>query len=514
MAASGAGGKPLTEGAYGWGENSTRKRWDAAAKTWTYEFPWGKITARYAQVGEQMDVEVRVENRADSGIDFEGASVYPLTVHLPERPAGFAADTARLTDNLEEPGVVAAEYGTGTLAVVVPDDGKPLFSGLEPIKSADNVGSVYAVMAGGVKPDSLPEAKTLRPAVHPGESDWYTVSIRFASAGQGAAEVAQDAYRNWSKHWPRTLNWKDRRVIGTVYLASSPGGVTDFAELGSNPRRYFTGQAGGDVNVKSAEGLAAFQQRVLRQALAAAGNLRKLDAQGVITWDLEGEEFPQNTSYVCAPEQVATVAPEMETVIADAGSPYGGMKLDDAYFKILRESGFRVGVCVRPQRFEKDAQGRGRQVMLENDAAAAELVKKVRYAHERWGATLFYVDSTVDGGGRALPAWVLERAAAAVPDGLLIPEESTLRLARATAPFASFLFHGDTGTAARVRAVYPEAFSANLVNDVDSAKLAEHRDELVDAVRHGDVLMVHADYWQSNNDTVAAIYREAAEKKQ
>ena len=274
------------------------------------------------------------------------------------------------------------------------------------------------------------------------------------------------------------------------------------------------GQPGGDVNVKSAEGLAAFQQRVLRQALAAAGNLRRLNAQGAITWDLEGEEFPQSTSYVCSPDQIATVAPEMETVIADAGSPYAGMKLDDAYFKILREAGFRVGVCVRPQRFEKDARGRAKQVTLDNDGAAAELVKKIRYAHERWGATLFYLDSTVDGSGRTLPAWVIERAAAAVPDGLLIPEESTLRMARATAPFASFLFHGDVATAARMRAVYPEAFSANLVNDVDSAKLGEHRDELVEAVRHGDVLMVHADYWQSNNDTVMAIYREAGEKKQ
>jgi hypothetical protein len=78
-----------------------------------------------------------------------------------------------------------------------------------------------------------------------------------------------------------------------------------------------------------------------------------------------------------------------------------------------------------------------------------------------------------------------------------------------TAPFNTFLFHGDVGTETSVYDIYPNAFSANLVNDVSEEKLAAHRVQLMEAVKRGDVLMVHADYWHPNNDTAMQIYRAA-----
>ena len=138
-----------------------------------------------------------------------------------------------------------------------------------------------------------------------------------------------------------------------------------------------------------------------------------------------------------------------------------------------------------------------------------ELVRKMKFAHDRWGATLFYLDSTVRADGSTLPAAVIEEAAAAMPDSLLIPEESSTRMYRASAGYKTFLFHGDLGTDGAIRALYPEAFSVNLINDADPAKLALHRAELVQSVRRGDVLMVHADHWQQNNDVVMGIYQEA-----
>ena len=83
---------------------------------------------------------------------------------------------------------------------------------------------------------------------------------------------------------------------------------------------------------------------------------------------------------------------------------------------------------------------------------------------------------------------------------------------RATAPFQTFLFHGDLGTPRWLHELYPESFSVNLVNDVDPAKLAASHSALVDSVREGDVLMVHADYWQANNESVISIYREAGRR--
>jgi hypothetical protein len=238
-------------------------------------------------------------------------------------------------------------------------------------------------------------------------------------------------------------------VIGTVYLASSPqGNVTQPGGYPNNPRRYFNNSNASDFDVRTAQGLSNFQAKVLQQAGNTVQNLHLLNAQGAITWDLEGEQYPQETSYVCSPDQIAQVAPEMESVIANGSSPYAGMKLDDAYFKIMRDAGFRVGVCIRPQHFTMNRDGTAQQVSLANADVAAEVIRKMKYAHDRWGATLFYIDSTVEPNGAVLDAGIFQQAAAALPDSLLIPEETTPKDYAYTAPFKTLSF---TGTWERMR---------------------------------------------------------------
>ena len=39
--------------------------------------------------------------------------------------------------------------------------------------------------------------------------------------------------------------------------------------------------------------------------------------------------------------------------------------------------------------------------------------------------------------------------------------------------------------------------------------LNDYRQELTDSVRRGDILMVHADYWQANNPMVVQMYHDA-----
>jgi hypothetical protein len=185
------------------------------------------------------------------------------------------------------------------------------------------------------------------------------------------------------------------------------------------------------------------------------------------------------------------------------------MKLDDAYFKTIRDAGFRVGVCVRPQHFTLYSNGTANQVNLSPSQIAAELIRKMRFAHDRWGATLFYVDSSVDANGGTLDPSIFQQAAAAMPDSLLIPEESTPKYYAYTAPFQTFIFHRDLGTPSSVYSLYPNAFSANLVNDVSAATLNQYRSQLTDSIRRGDILMVHADYWQDNNGTVVQMYQDA-----
>jgi hypothetical protein len=199
----------------------------------------------------------------------------------------------------------------------------------------------------------------------------------------------------------------------------------------------------------------------------------------------------------------------MESIISNGSSPYAGMKLDDAYFKIMRDAGFRPGVCIRPQHFTLYGNGTAEQVTWPNAQVSGELIRKMKYAHDRWGITLFYVDSTVDANGGTLDPSIFQQVSAALPDSLIIPEESTPKYYAYTAPFQSFIFHTDLGTPTDTYNYYPHAFSVNLLNDVDPRKLAQYRPQLTDAVRRGDILMVHAGYWQDNNATAMQIYADA-----
>lgn len=501
-------GNPLTVGQYGWGESASSKTWNPSAHSWTYIFNWGSIQVQYVQSGADLDMIVTTTNVAGSGIILDGAAIYPLALHLPQLPAGFYdAGYSHLAFNNQAPGVTVADYGAGEVAAVAPDASKPLYSGFVPTGSH----IAYTPIMSGTSLDTLASFQPHfdRP-VQPGQSDTYTVSLRFAPSGTSAAVLASDAYNNFAAVYPPTLHWADRRAIGTIYLASSPSGnLNQRGGFPTNPRRYFNDGNAGDVDITNAPGLARFQARILVQAQKNVANLRLMNAQGAITWDIEGEEYPQQTSYVCSPDQIATTAPEMETIITDKSSKYAGMKLDDAYFRTMTDAGFRVGVCVRPQHFAINADGTAQQTYLLSEQLAQEMIGKMQYAHARWGATLFYIDSTVDARGGVLAAQFFNKAAAALPDSLLIPEESTPLHFAYTAPFASFIDLGALGTPAFIYDVYPNAFSANLVNDASAVSLAASTAQLTRQVKQGDVLMAHADYWQANNPTIVNLYSAA-----
>jgi len=492
----------------GWGETNTGKSWNAGTQTWTYNFAWGSISVQFVQAGNALNMNVTEKNSAGSGVILDGAVIYPMALHFPTLPNGFYdASYPQLAFNTTGPSVMVANFGGGEIAAVVPDATKPLYSGFQPTGQT----LAYTPIISGTSLDGM---ATFQPhndrPVAPGQTDSFTVSLRFAPSGTATASLAADAYASWAATWPAQLRWADRRIIGTVYLASSPtGNVNQPGGYPNNPRRYFNDSSASDFDVRSAAGLAQFQARVLQQAQSNVQNLQMLGAQGAITWDLEGEQYPQDTSYVCAPDQIAQVAPEMESVVSNRSSPYAGMKLDDAYFKIMRDAGFRVGVCIRPQHFTLNGNGTAQQVTLADADVPAEIIRKMKYAHDRWGATLFYIDSTVETNGAVLDAGIFQQAAAALPDSLLIPEETTPKFYAYTAPFKTFLFHGDLGTDASVYGYYPRAFSANLINDVDPAKLTAAQPQLTASVRAGDILMTHADYWQANNPKIVQIYKDA-----
>ena len=496
-------GNVVSSGEYGWGESNNGESWNAATNTETYVFAWGTVSTQFVQSGNILNLIVTETNNAGSGIVFDGAEIYPFALHFPQDPGGFFGYTQYAITTLE-PGVSVADFGTGVVTSVIPNEAIAMYGGW---KAAGT--NTYTPLMSTTAPDGL---ATFLPSnnvpVQPGSSFTYTVSLRFTPEGTPAS--AADAYASFAATYPSQMTWTDKRIIGTAYLASSPAGTGDITQPGgypTNPRRYFNDPS---VDITTPAGLTAFQDRMLAQATANAANSASLSAQGVVTWDIEGEQYPQTTSYVCSPDQIAAVAPEMESAILDAKSPYFGQKLDDAYFKIMTQAGLRVGLCLRPQVFNLAANGTASQVYLTgNSAIIANLETKARYANTRWGATLFYVDSTVDVNGGTLDPAIFQQLITDLPAFLFIPEESTPRYYAYSAPFYSFIFHTTTGTPASTYLFYPNAFGANLVNDVSPSTLATYQPQLTQAVKAGDILMGHADYWQANDPTLVAIYQAA-----
>ena len=496
-------GNVLTSGQYGWGETNSGEAWNAATNTETYTFTWGTVATQFVQSGNNLDIIVTETNYSSSNVILDGVEIFPFALHFPHDPTGFNGNPQYAITTLE-PGVSIADFGSGVVTSVIPNESVALYGGWKNLGNA-----TYSPIMTSTAPDGL---ATFLPSndypVQPGGSFTYTVSLRFTP--EGTAGSAADAYASFAATYPSQMTWTDKRIIGTAYLASSPAGSGDITQPGgfpTNPRRYFNDS---NVDITTSSGLQAFQKRMLQVAAGNVTDAQALSAQGVITWDIEGEQYPQSTSYVCSPDQIATVAPEMESTITDPSSEYFGHKLDDAYFQTMTSAGLKVGLCLRPQVFTLTTAGTASQVFLSTNAAiVSNLESKARYANARWGATIFYVDSTVDVNGGTLDPAIFQQIITDLPSFLFIPEESTPRYYAYTAPFYSFLFHTDLGTPTSTYNFYPKAFGANLVNDVSPSTLATYQPQLTQAVARGDILMGHADFWQANDPTLVAIYAAA-----
>ena len=211
-------GNVLTAGEYGWGEVNDGRQWDAGSNTFTYRYAWGSISLQYIQVGDTLRMVVTTTNLASSGVIFDGASIYPLTLHFPILPAGFTdVSYPQVAFNTTAPSVTLADYGSGEVAAVVTDPIKPLYSGFV----SAGQGTAYSAVISSTSPDFL---ATFQPhndrAISPGQTDTFVVDYRFAPSGTATGSLAGDAYANWASAWPAQLNWNDRRPIGTIYLAT------------------------------------------------------------------------------------------------------------------------------------------------------------------------------------------------------------------------------------------------------------------------------------------------------
>ncbi|MEG9436506.1 hypothetical protein JAO29_10070 [Edaphobacter sp. HDX4] len=376
----------------------------------------------------------------------------------------------------------------------------------------------------------------------------FTVTANLVRADQGSPVV----------------KWRDRRPIGELMLApvSGRGAVNDgFGD--ANPRGWLNDRT---IDITNSAGIANFQRKVLAYADQSIGILKSMNAQGAITWDLEGEQYPQDTTYIGDPSLATNIAPEWESIVLGSDTPYDGMKLIDAYFKKFLDAGLRTGMTIRPQTMEfgnfsdcnlpGDLNHSCQPFSIDENAQVNALKQKIAYAKQRWGATLFYIDSNVKadqvwrcyppecnnnaascpatcstgstlilGGGKSrlggspLEGSVFASVAAANPDVLLIPEHNynvhdvghadyfavTTPLYQLSQDYNGVPAH----TSDEERASVSDAFSAVIINNAGLAVGDQRYHELVQGVKNGDILIARAWFRDSDLDIVRAIYKEA-----
>ena len=264
---------------------------------------------------------------------------------------------------------------------------------------------------------------------------------------------------------PVRVQWPDRRPIGVLFLASN------HHSSATNPRGWFNDPA---LDVTGADGRQRFRQALLDYADRSIAILKRTGAQGVIVWDLEGEQYPHKTSFIGDPRLLDRLAPEMAPVA-------------DEFFARLRGAGLRVGLTIRPQELIFDDHGQPRQTEVLD--IKRSLLGKIDYARSHWEATLFYIDSN---GGIRRPdeVWQLRRLVAQRPGILLMPEHDYLPYWAFSAPYAALRNGGAAGTAGWARKLFPGSFQVLDVSDAagDWGKIDAAR-------RRGDVLLFRAWFW-------------------
>lgn len=366
--------------------------------------------------------------------------------------------------------------------------------------------------------------------IAPGQTRRFTQYVRFDEAQKNATELAPEALASFRKAFPSLVHWQDRRPIANWFVSEG----TKRSAL--NPRGYLWDQH-LDVLGNPSE----FRSRLLSQAdqMITRFNSMQPRPQGVIIWDLEGQEFIHAFTYVGDPTKLPDLAPEMDAVA-------------DELFARFNDAGYRVGITLRPTPFmvgtdlpgecrsdadyimsdkfikldapfpyrgyvctESDTwtqapanQPYEQSRLFDDDELFLNLRQKVEYAVSRWNTTLFYVDTNLYHRSGPIAHTIFRRLMAEFPGCLFIPEWENNYYWGTSAPYNE----ADMGvlrTWDDIREVYPDAFSVINIADVDP--VGGPRDALVNGVRSGDILLFRGWFTSSDISVVESIYSEAAQ---
>jgi hypothetical protein len=462
------------------------------ANTVDLSYPWGRVSCAYGKQGDGLTMRIEVSNTSSEPLN--ELSLRLMELNFPSIPQGGTLEAGMFGFGFKGP-----EWRLHEGPLSIPSVADPRF--VVPIVELDygtgalNFCSDDLDCAVDVPSSTNFPARTNYPLVitcrdiQPRATKTFNISLRFGPAGARVQDLSGDVLERYAKKYPFQVNWKDHRPIGAIFLAGPQINVA------SNPRRWTMNF--GEIDITNEKGKAAFRTALLKLADKSVQVLKDSGAQGMITWDPEGEEFI-GACYYGDPRLIPTLAPEMEFRNASAKSAI------DEYFGKFRDAGLKTGVCIRPQNVAI-VDGKPVHQAADDKHTTQILREKIAYAKQRWGCTLFYVDSTATASGALRPD-VFKALADAYPDVLLIPENESMRYFAYSAPLNSYQHHKITSTPFGARLVYPKAFSVLMAAEGDQA---EDHAALLDAVRHGDILLFNGWYHNDGVEKVKKLYEEA-----
>ena len=449
-------------------------------------YAWGTVSCVYRVDGDKLKLDVEVQNTGK--VDIRLIDLVLMHLKLPGWTEQGKSEhrwpqPMNVADDLP---IVTVNYGSGTMLFCGEEVDRPLGLHVLPDHQADQ----YAIVLRDEGPPYMGSS------IGPGNTRHFLLSLRFGPKDASAIDLARDIHQRFAQRWPMQMKWLDHRPIGYVNLASAE------AAGGANPRGWFGDKKNVDTTTDA--GVDAFHQRMLKHADICIGYAKDMNAQGVIVWDIEGQEMPHMISYIGDPRMMERMAPEMAAIA-------------DAFMKKFTDAGLRIGVTVRPSHVVPSAGGKHPWEHVQPQDPVEEIALKIEYARTRWGCTLFYVDSTVQWVAQSdgtlelkvMPAEFFQILNRRFPDVLLIPEQSTTRTWAYAACYHE-VQQGYPSTPAGVRACYPDAFSLIRVVDTPWDLLARRHDEIVAGIRAGDTNFFRT--WFNDhkyNDFIKQIHHEA-----
>lgn len=440
---------------------------DATTRTLTVAYAWGAVTCAYSPDDDALRLHVAVANTSNETITELGVGLLYL------RSLGEAQRVGRGTFGIEGPPWVTAEGPTGAVVWASEGEEQPLYLSLDrAVGGTTNTPLLLARVHLGGERIVVDNVTAARP-IAPGATERFTVVLRLGPANSSALDLAAPEIAAYRTTFPPLLNWPDRRPILRLFFG---GGLPKEQAL---------------VNLKNPESVVPpepdpkFRERVLARMRSCVEGAKRVDAQGVVLWDLEGESFPHAVTFIGDPRHIRLLNPQMDLVI-------------DEGVAILTEAGLRVGVTLRPSRVVFSAE-RGGAVHSHTDAKDPfeELAGKIEYIRKRWGGTLVYIDTnffwrpygqdaTWQSAHIAPEVW--RRLLTKYPDTLFIPEIPTTADYQATAPYGEADM-GNWNTPELVRRIWPESFRVIVLEDADPVPTF---DRFVACLRDRNVLMTYA----------------------